>query len=148
MQMVVMTGFRNSLIAFVVGIAVGIALCYLSFSRTVDGVSTHITVERNSNEITSAPVTNIKQSNKHVDIVTKLETPHYGTISVNQTISRESLQYLHQIGLGGGVLLNTKTPYVKLEYSYKNIGFELLGGYSLAIYDFEIGVGAKYIWKF
>lgn len=138
-----MNGFKNSVVVFVVGVVVGVVMCYLIFckNRSVENIKTTVLVEKNSEEITSLPTTNIKQNNKQVEIITKLETPHYGLMQVSQTISRESLQYKHSLGVEGGYWLKYQLPFVGVTYSYKNYLVSAKVGYSMTLKDIDYGIG-------
>ncbi len=145
-----MSGFRNYTIVFLVGGVLGFMIAMLIFCKNhnVNNITTTLLVEKNADEILSAPTTNIKQNHKNINILTKIETPHYGTLSLSQTIPRDSLQYKYSFGVESGYWVKSQLPFLGVSFSYKHYLVSAKVGYSLMLREIDFGVGVGMNFRF
>ncbi len=142
-----MSGFRNYLMTFVVGAILGFLIAIYK-NNSVDNVTTTLLVEKNADEIVSPPTTNIKQNHKNINITTKIETPHYGTLSLSQTIPKDSLQYKYSFGVESGYWVKSQLPFLGVSFSYKHYLVSAKVGYSLMLREIDFGVGVGMNFRF
>lgn len=83
----------------------------------------------------------------HVFLETSFFTPLLGSVIIKNDINIEDFKRNHQISIGVLSLINSQSLLANLGYSYKSFGFDLYGGYSFKLKDYDIGFGIKYIYK-